>query len=73
MPLLEPPEPVIAQRRYYVRIEEPLALTMERYAEFLGTDNLDQLTSSSLMRNGAPGIFFIRDKSWTRCWRGSRK
>src|SRR6266704_3692944 len=37
MPLLKPPEPVIAQRRYSMRIEEPLALTMERYAEFLGT------------------------------------
>ena len=39
MPLLKPPEPQIAMRKFYVRIEEPLALTMERYAEFLGTDN----------------------------------
>ena len=61
MPLLKPPEPVIAQRRYYVRIEEPLALTMERYAEFLGTDNLDHVVSQALQ------FIFKRDsqfKSW---------
>ena len=34
MPLLKPPEPQIATRRFFVHIEEPLALTMERYAEF---------------------------------------
>ena len=48
MPLLKLPEPVIAQRRYFARIEEPLALTMERYAEFLGTDNLDHVVSQGL-------------------------
>jgi Isoprenylcysteine carboxyl methyltransferase (ICMT) family len=61
MPLPKPPEPVIAQRRYYVRIEEPLALTMERSAEFLGTNNLDQVGSQD------PQFIFIRDsqiKSW---------
>jgi len=61
MPLLKPPEPVIAQRRYYVRIEEPLALTMERYAEFLGTDNLDHVVSQAVQ------FIFKRDsqfKSW---------
>ena len=61
MPLLKPPEPAIAQRRYYVRIEEPPALTMERYAEFLGTDSLDHVVSQALQ-----GIF-KRDthfKSW---------
>jgi hypothetical protein len=40
MPLLKPPEPQIAMRKFFIRIEEPLALTMERYAEFLGTDKL---------------------------------
>ena len=39
MPLLKPPEPQIAMRKFYIHIAEPLALTMERYAEFLGTDN----------------------------------
>ena len=37
MPLLKPPEPVIAERRYFARIEEPLALTMEHDTESLGT------------------------------------
>jgi hypothetical protein len=40
MPLPKPPEPQIAMRKFFIRIEEPLARTMERYAEFLGTDNL---------------------------------
>jgi hypothetical protein len=57
MPLLKPPEPQIAVRKFYVRIEEPLALAMERYAEFLGADNLDHVV----------GFIFKRDtqfKSW---------
>jgi hypothetical protein len=61
MPLLKPPEPQIAIRKFYVRIEEPLALTMERYAEFLGTDNLDHVVSQALQ------FIFKRDsqfKSW---------
>ena len=48
-------------RKFYVRIEEPLALTMERYAEFLGTDNLDHVVSQALQ------FIFKRDsqfKSW---------
>ena len=49
MPLLKPPEPQIAVRRFYVRIEEPLARTMERYAEFLGTDNLKPPTGPVLL------------------------
>ena len=61
MPLLKPPEPQIAMRKFYVRIEEPLALTMERYAEFLGTDNLDHVVCQALQ------FIFKRDsqfKSW---------
>ncbi len=61
MPLLKPPEPQIAMRKFYVRIEEPLALTMGRYAEFLGTDNLDHVVSQALQ------FIFKRDtqfKSW---------
>jgi len=48
-------------RKFYVRIEEPLARTMERYAEFLGTDNLDHVVSQALQ------FIFKRDsqfKSW---------
>ena len=48
MPLLKPPEPVITQRRYYVRIEEPLAQTMQRYAEFLGTPSIDHVIAQAL-------------------------
>jgi hypothetical protein len=61
MPLLKPPEPQVAVRKFYVRIEEPLALTMERYDEFLGTDNLDHVVSQALQ------FIFKRDtqfKSW---------
>jgi hypothetical protein len=61
MPLLKPPEPQITTRRFFVRIEEPLALTMERYAEFLGTDSLDHVVGQALQ------FVFKRDtqfKSW---------
>jgi hypothetical protein len=61
--LLRLPEPVIAQRRYCVRIEEPLALTMERYAEFLGTDDLEHVVSQAWQ------FIFKRDtqfKSWLK-------
>ncbi len=61
MPLLKPPEPQIAVRRLYVRIEEPLTLTMERYAEFLGTASIDHVVTQALQ------FIFKRDsqfKSW---------
>jgi len=48
MPLLKPPEPQVAVRRFYVRIEEPLALTMERYGEFLGTSSIDHVVTQAL-------------------------
>ena len=48
MPLLKPPEPQIATRKFFVRIKEALALAMERYAEFLGTDNLDHVVGQAL-------------------------
>ena len=63
MPLLRPPEPQIVMRKFYVRIEEPLARTMERYAEFLGTDNLDHVVAQALQ------FVFNRDsqfKSWLK-------
>jgi hypothetical protein len=61
MPLLKPPEPQLAVRRFYVRIEEPLALTMECYAEFLGTASIDHVVTQALQ------FIFKRDsqfKSW---------
>jgi hypothetical protein len=48
-------------RKFFIRIEEPLALTMERYAEFLGTDNLNHVVAQALQ------FVFNRDnqfKSW---------
>ena len=48
MPLPKLPEPVIAERRYFARIEEPLALTMEHDTEALGTDNLDHVVGQAL-------------------------
>src|SRR5450631_3202335 len=48
MPLLKPPAPTVAKRKYYIRIEEPLALTMERYAEFIGTHSADHLITQAL-------------------------
>ncbi len=61
MPLLKPPEAVITQRKYYLRIEESLAQTMERYAEFLGTASIDHVVTQALQ------FIFKRDsqfKSW---------
>jgi hypothetical protein len=61
MPPLKPPEAQIAVRRFYVRIEEPLILTMERYAEFLGTASIDHVVTQALQ------FIFKRDnqfKSW---------
>jgi hypothetical protein len=63
MPLLKPPEPQIVVRKFYIRIEELLAQAMERYAEFLGTDNLDHVVSQALQ------FIFKRDsqfKSWLK-------
>jgi len=61
VPLLKPPEAAITQRRYYLRIEESLAQTMERYAEFLGTASIDHVVTQALQ------FIFKRDsqfKSW---------
>ena len=48
MPLLKPPEPTVAKRKYYVRLDEPLAATMERYAEFIGAHTADHVISQAL-------------------------
>jgi hypothetical protein len=48
MPLLKPPEPTVAKRKYYVRLDEPLAETMERYAEFIGAHTADHVISQAL-------------------------
>jgi len=48
MPLLNRPKPVISQRQYRVRIDEPLAALMERYAEFLDGSTVDHVIAEAL-------------------------
>ena len=48
MPLLKPPDPQVPKRKLYVRIEEPLAITLDRYAEFLGTTGIDHVVNQAL-------------------------
>lgn len=60
MPLLRPPEPQLAMRRLYLRIDESLAKTAERYAEFLGSDKLDHVVSQALE------FIFKRDSQFKR-------
>jgi hypothetical protein len=63
MPLLKPPEPQIAVRKFFIRIEEPLALTMERYAEFLGTDNLIWSAAGATLRLRSRRDFRIQTRA----------
>ena len=60
MPLLKPPEPQLATRRLYLRIDESLAQTAEHYAEFLGTNKLDHVISQALE------FIFKRDSQFKR-------
>ena len=48
MPLLKPPKPPVSKRKYYIRLDEPLALTMERYAEFIGANSADHVITQAL-------------------------
>jgi len=48
MPLLRPPDPQVPKRKLYVRSEEPLAVTLDRYAEFLGTTCIDHIVNQAL-------------------------
>lgn len=48
VPLLKKPLPAIPKRLYHVRIEEPLALRMERYAEFLEAKTVDHVITQAL-------------------------
>jgi hypothetical protein len=48
MTLLKPPTPPTLGRRYSVRIAEPLAVTMERYAEFLGHTSVAHVMAQAL-------------------------
>ena len=48
MLLLKPPEPSVPKRKYYIRLDESLAATMERYAEFIGAHTADHVISQAL-------------------------
>ena len=48
MPLLDPPKPEIPKRKYYVKIDEPLAIMMEKYAEFIQTKSMDHVIAQAL-------------------------
>ena len=48
MPLLKPPDPEIPTRKFYVRINEPLAATLDRYSEFLGAEGIDHVVNQAL-------------------------
>ena len=48
MPLLKPPDPQVPKRKYYLRIEEPLALSLERYAQFIGASSVDHVIAQAL-------------------------
>jgi hypothetical protein len=48
MPLLKLPAPTVAKRKSYIRIEEPLAVTMERYAQFIGANSADHVITRAL-------------------------
>jgi len=48
MPLLKSPESPIVKRKYYIRIAEPLAHTMERYAEFISANSVEHVISQAL-------------------------
>lgn len=48
MPWLGPPHPQVPKGKFYVRIEEPLAVTLDRYAEFLGTTGIDHVVNQVL-------------------------
>lgn len=51
----EPPDPKIPPSKRYVRIEEPLALPMERHAEFLGKHSAEHVVARKL------GFVFRKD------------
>ena len=48
MSLLKSPEPPVVKRKYYIRIAEPVAATMERYAEFISANSLEHVITQAL-------------------------
>lgn len=48
MPLLKSPETPIAKRKYYIRLADPLAQAMERYAEFISASSVEHVITQAL-------------------------
>lgn len=48
MSLLKTPTPEVTKRKYYIRIEEPLAQKMEKYAEFIDARTVDYVIAEAL-------------------------
>jgi hypothetical protein len=48
MSLLKPPAPEVTKRKYYIRIDEPLAQKMEKYAEFIDARTVDYVIAEAL-------------------------
>ena len=64
-----PPKPEIPKRKYYVKIDEPLAITMEKYAEFIQTDSIDHVIAQALdfvFRKDTDFKAWLTDGSGTR-------
>ena len=61
MPLLKPPESPVAKRKYYIRLAEPLAHTMERYAEFISANSVEHVITQALQ-------FVFRKDTEFRAW-----
>jgi hypothetical protein len=61
VPLLKPPGPQVPKRKYYLRIEEPLTLTLERYAQFIGASSVDHVIAQALQ-------FVFRKDTECRDW-----
>jgi len=66
MALLNPPNPAIPQRQYRIRLDEPLALMMDRYIEFLGAPSADHVIAEAL-------AFIFKKDSEFKQWLGEHR
>ncbi len=57
MSLLKPPPPEVTRRKYYVRMDEPLAQKMEKYAEFLAANAANHVTVDHVIAQALDFVF----------------
>ena len=55
LPLLHPQKPKISKHQYYAKIDELLAITMEKYSKFIEANSIDQVIAPVL------GFVFWKD------------